>query len=161
MDWNIILPAATAIIGIIIGFLLNLWRDMIIKNRELEQKELEFQRDYKEKYIIMPIIAAIDNVLMMMERYYVSELNKQQVDTRELYEQQWDKAGTLRARIFALNDDILQKTYNDFANDGLSFMRNVMEGKSVENEEVVKIRKDAQQKAGIIFDRLKPKLIRK
>ncbi len=159
MDWNIIVPAATAIIGIVIGFLLNLWRDTILKNKELEQKELEFQRDYKEKYIIMPIISAIDNVLLMMERYYVSELNKEQVDTRELYENQWDKAGTLRARIIALNDDLLlQKTYNDFSDDGVSFLRNIIEGKSIENEEVVKIRKDAQQKAGIIFDRLKPKL---
>ena len=49
MDWNIIVPAATAIIGIVIGFLLNLWRDTIVKNQELKQKELEFQRDYKKK----------------------------------------------------------------------------------------------------------------
>jgi len=109
----------------------------------------------------MPIISAIDNVLMMMERYYMSGLNKEHVDTTALYENQWDKAGTLRARIIALNDDILQNKYNDFADDGVSFMRNIMQGNSVENEEVVKIRKDAQQKAGIIYDMLKPKLIRK
>ena len=86
MDWNVIVPAATAIIGIVIGFLLNLWRDTILNNRELKQKELESQRDFNEKYIIMPIITAIDNVLMMMERYYMSGLNNEQVDTGKLYE---------------------------------------------------------------------------
>jgi hypothetical protein len=161
MNLNIIVPAATAIIGIVIGFLLNLWRDMILKNKELEQKELEFQRDYKERYIIMPIISSIDDILMMMERHYVSGLNDNQADTTVIYEKLWDKGGTVRARIIALDDDLMQKTYNDFINDVISFLGNMTQGKSVENGEVVKMRKDAQQKAGIIFDRLKPKLIRK
>lgn len=158
MDVNTIIPVISVIVGIVIGFVFNLWRDIIMNNKELAQKELEYQREYKEKYLIVPIISSIDNVLMMMERYYVSELNKEQADTRGLYENQWDKTGALKARIIALNDEFLQKTYNDFADDGVSFLRKIIEGKSIENEEVVKIRKDAQQKAGIIFDRLKPKL---
>jgi len=158
MDWNIIFPAVIGLIGVVVGFLLNLWRDKVFKDKELEQKEIEYQRDYTEKYLIMPLFSSIDELMALMDHFYGSGIKGAEVDTMVAYDHLMDKVGSMKARIIALNDKVLQHTYNEFITDMIDFMRNTASGDYDGKGEVANLQNDAHQKAGIIFDRLKPKL---
>ena len=158
MDWNIIVPAAAAIIGIVIGFLLNLWRDKNSENKEIKQLELRYQREYMEKYIIVPIISEIDDILKLMDKSYLTFSRGDKLGSIDNINVLWENSGSVMARIIALDNDILHKTYSEFSEIVVNYLSALSKTEPDSKTEAFNKLKFARLKAGIIFDKLKPQL---
>jgi hypothetical protein len=158
MDVNSLFAAASVIVGIILGFALNLWRDKNSENKEIKQMELRYQREYMEKYIIVPIISEIDDILKLMDKSYITFSSGDKLISIDTINILWENSGTVMARIIALDDDILLKTYSGFSEIVVNYLSDLSKKEPDAKKEAFNQLKVARQKAGIIFDRLKPKL---
>lgn len=159
MDWYTIIKdnfaAIGTLAGVIIGLLGAFVQALMTKNLDLKQKELDAQRTYREKNLVSPIITFVDEMLQMMDSAYwdMKDGNPPGVDKN--LDKHRDKEGMIKARISAFNDKDLVEAFNLLSAKYGSFWEYLRQNdlsKAYDEKE------SAHKQAGIIFDRIKPRL---
>lgn len=158
MDWTTIIQdnfaAIGALIGVMIGFLGSIAKEILTKRMDLQQKQLDSQREYRDKYLTTPILSFIDEMLLIMDRAYWSAKDGQQPDVAGILIDHRDKEGTVKARINAFNDAKLMQAFDELSLRYGRYWEEIRGGafsKAYEEKQL------AQVKAGVVFDRIKPR----
>ena len=148
-------PALIGLGGVLLGLIGTWVLTIISKNKELEQKEVEYQRDYKDKYLIVPIISFIDDTLSIMDNFYWGKFRGLGFDTNEGYEKLSNRDGMIKARIFSYKDEELNNAFDEFIKNYGKFIKYILNNELPEANDILK---ESHLIAGIIFNRIKPTL---
>ena len=176
MDW---VTAIVTLGSAAIGFFGAVIKEHLSKQSELRAKELEWKKQHQAQNIVEPIILYLDELLELMAESYWSWMDAaQHQDTaEEEFAKLWDqrlkprllsyrvKDNTIDARIAALQDDRLGKTFKEFKNRSGRFLvvnkeQLAREGKSLAIHWWDTM-KESSKIAGDIIEQLSPRLEQK
>jgi hypothetical protein len=159
MDWNQIIEdnfaAITALAGVLIGLVVSFIQLLITKSLDLKQKELDSQKEYQKKTLVMPIISFVDETLQLMDKAYWDTLDGKQIDITKSLVKLREKESLIKARVLAFDNNLLSKSFDHLSLKYGHFWNFIREGK---NSEAYDAKKEALQIAGVIFDCVKPQL---
>lgn len=159
MDWYTIIKDNFAVIGtlagVIIGLLGAFVQALITKNIELKQKELDAQSAYREKNLVSPIITFVDEMLQIMDSAYWDTKDEKLPNVDEILEKHRIRDGMIKARISAFNDKELIEAFHVLSAKYGVFWEHLRQN---DLSKAFDEMGTAYKQAGIIFDRIKPRL---
>jgi len=119
MDWGELLKAnfsaISALAGVAIGLLVSLIKDYIIKNMDFKQKQLDWYKEYRDKYFIVPIIEFVDEELQLLDLIYWTKMDSHEVKIQDALLKHRDKEGMIKARVSALRDKKLLEAFENLS----------------------------------------------
>ena len=147
--------ALAALTGVVIG-LIGAWvREWFSKKAEIQQKQMESQKEYVEKHLAIPIITFMDELLQLMDTAYWTAMDGNELDVSEPLQNHRIKQSMIKARVSAFNDNDLIKAFDELSYRYGIFWNKLRNG---EKSDAYKERDVAQKTAGIIFERIKPRM---
>ena len=163
MDWNTliqknfpaILSAISALVGAVIGFLGALLKEHLSRKADLQQKQLEWQKQYHDEHLSKPIIVFIDEQLQLMDDVYWASVSGTKAEIQDKLVEHRQKEGLITARVAAFGDTELSETFANLTRKFGSFRIHINKNELVEAYDV---KKDAQEIAGTIIQRLWPQI---
>lgn len=162
MDWNKIIQdnfaAIAALSGVLIGLVVSLIKESLTKKLELQQKELDSQKEYQNNNLVIPIITFVDETLQLMDNAYWSTLDGVEPNIAQKLILLRDKESMIKARVVAFDDELLSKSFDNLSLKYGHFWNRLRERNL---KDAYDVKKEAQQYAGVIFDMVKPKLRKK
>lgn len=178
----IILTGFSILIGVsavIFIFLATLFNQHFSRRLELQHKQLEWKKLYRDQELAAPIIRFIDEELRLMDAIYwpfVEEVLEEKKRQREEKDQEEikdeepyildklvldklvahrEEEGTIQARVASFKDDQLSTAFEAFSSSYGRFRQYIFEKKILEPRDEMK---KAWEIAGTIFDRIGPQI---
>lgn len=150
-----ILSAISVLVGAVIGFLGALLKDHLSRKADLQQKQLEWQKEYHDEHLSKPIIAFIDEQLRFMDDAYWASMSGTKAEIDDKLVEHRQKESLITARVAAFGDAGMSEAFGNLTRKFGSFRIHINKNELVEAYDV---KKDAQEIAGTIIKRLWPQI---